>query len=152
MRVLSTQMGFVMICVAAPAAREAAKKSAGVRRALVWVGVRLLGRVVLGSRGAEAEDAEEAACRARWRAMARSKRDLKKKKEAQLVALPRRFGVRPRYRAATGWLVRARERMRETVEGAVEWVVRWTGRVVALAYMTRLYGGQRGSTHSACAS
>jgi hypothetical protein len=150
MRVLSTQMGFVMICVAAPAAREAAKKSAGVRRALVWVGVRLLVLVMLGSRGAEAE--KEAACRARWRAMARSKRDLKKKKEAQLVALPRRFGVRPRYRAATGWLVRARERMRETVEGAVEWVVRWTGRVVALAYMTRLSGGQRGSTHSACAS
>jgi hypothetical protein len=150
MRVLSTQMGFVMICVAAPAAREAAKKSAGVRRALIWVGVRLVAVVlVMGSKGAEGE---EVAWRARWRAMARSKRDLKKKKEAQLVALPRRFGVRPRYRAATGWLVRARERMRETVEGAVEWVVRWTGRVVALAYMTRLYGGQRGSTHSACAS
>jgi len=29
-------------------------------------------------------------------AMPRSKRDLKKKKEAQLVALPSRLGVRPR--------------------------------------------------------
>jgi hypothetical protein len=98
MRVLSTQMGFVMICVAAPAAREAAKKSAGVRRALILVWVSLVVVVVVvvvvGSRGAREE--EEEAWRARWRAMARSKRDLKKKKEAQLVALPRRFGVRPR--------------------------------------------------------
>jgi hypothetical protein len=58
------------------------------------VGVRLVAVVlVLGSKGAEGE---EVAWRARWRAMARSKRDWKKKKEAQLVALPRRFGVRPR--------------------------------------------------------
>ncbi len=84
MRVLRTQMGFVMSWVRAPAAREAAKKSAGVRR---WVGGRLLPEEdgLFGGEGSAR----------RW-AMASSRRDLKKKKEAQLVALPRRFGVRPR--------------------------------------------------------
>lgn len=60
--------------------------------------------------------------------MARSRRDLKKKKEAQLVALPSRFGVRPRYRAASGRSVAASERISETVVreavGARE--LRWT--------------------------
>ena len=84
MRVLITHMGLVMIWVAAPAAREAAKKSVGVRRAVAAA-------VFLGS--------GPSLCP--WfcclrRAMARSARDLKKKNEAQLVALPRRLGVRPR--------------------------------------------------------
>jgi len=70
-------MGLVMIWVAAPAAREAMKKSGGVRRGgRTWTSPL------------------------RWRewkkTRARSARDLKKKKEAQLVALPRMFGVRPR--------------------------------------------------------
>jgi hypothetical protein len=76
MRVLSTQMGLVMSWVAMPAPSEAAKKSAAVSLcpSPCW---------------AVGGDALT------W-AMARSKRDLKKKKEAQLVALPIRLGVRPR--------------------------------------------------------
>lgn len=70
-------MGFVMSWVRAPAASEAAKKSAGERRCCWWWA------------------AGWGVGRRRW-AMARSMPDLKKKKDAQLVALPSRFGVRPR--------------------------------------------------------
>jgi hypothetical protein len=83
MRVLSTQMGLVSSWVRAPAAREAAKKSAGVRS---WEG---------GAERREGSPSGWVEERRMW-AMACSRRDLKKKKEAQLVALPRRFGVRPR--------------------------------------------------------
>lgn len=61
-------MGFVMACVAAPARPDEAKKSAGVRGVPSPLSV----------------------------AIARSIRDLKKKNEAQLLALPTRLGVRPR--------------------------------------------------------
>jgi hypothetical protein len=83
MRVLSTQIGLVISWVRAPAASEAAKKSAGVRRWRTWAGERGSG-----------SGAWRAAAR-RW-ASPRSRRALKKKKAAQLVALPSRFGVRPR--------------------------------------------------------
>lgn len=62
--------------------------------------------------------------------MRRSKRDLKKKKEAQEVALPMRFGVRPRYKAARGRSVCvARLRKTETVVSAADGLfglLRWT--------------------------
>lgn len=47
--------------------------------------------------------------------MARSARALKKKKDAQLDALPRRFGVRPLYRDATGCGVAVKVRISEMV-------------------------------------
>ena len=101
MRVLRTQIGLVMTWVATPAAKEAAKKSVGVSNcedALLLVVVVPL---------------------ALSKVMPLSARDLKKKKEAQLVALPRRFGVRPRYRAARGRSVFARLRTTLTVVRAV---------------------------------
>lgn len=76
MRVLRTQIGFVSTWVAAPARPEETKKSAGVRADVP---------------GAEPEPGPSLKV-----AMARSIRDLKKKKEAQLLALPTRLGVRPR--------------------------------------------------------
>ena len=100
MRVLRTQIGLVMTWVATPAAKEAAKKSVGVSNCEVAL---LLVVVPLALR----------------RVMPLSARDLKKKKEAQLVALPRRFGVRPRYRAARGRSVFARLRTTLTVVRAV---------------------------------
>lgn len=69
MRVLRTHIGLVITCVAAPAANDAVKKSTGVSRCEGWL---------------------------RSQEMARSERDLKKKKEAHEVALPMRLGVRPR--------------------------------------------------------
>lgn len=96
-------MGLVMICVAAPARREAAKKSVGERWDLIWAWVSFFGVVTFWERvdsprgevGSDGAKGSEGGGALRW-AMSRSKRDLKKKKEAQLVALPMRFGVRPR--------------------------------------------------------
>ena len=75
MRVLRTQIGFVSTWVVAPARPDEMKKSTGVRR--------------LGASAPEPEPCFRAT-------IPRSILDLKKKKDAQLVALPTRFGVRPR--------------------------------------------------------
>lgn len=58
------------------------------------------------------EDPEEPDLKDR---MASSTRTLKKKKDAQLDALPIRFGVSPRYRAAMGCGPWSSLRSRETV-------------------------------------
>jgi hypothetical protein len=81
MRVLSTQIGLVMSCVAAPASRLARKKSVGesTERA-----------------GTPSDEKKGRPWPAFREARARSARDLKKKKDAQLDALPIRLGVRPR--------------------------------------------------------
>ncbi len=81
MRVLSTHIGLVISCVAAPANRLERKKSVGVSTERA---------------GVPSEEKKGRPCPALREARARSARDLKKKKDAQLDALPIRLGVRPR--------------------------------------------------------
>ena len=83
-------MGFVMTWTQAPASPDATKKSVGVRLALDDDSdVSLISTSEIGAGDFKV-------------AIARSMRDLKKKKDAQLVAFPSMFGIRPRYTAVTG--------------------------------------------------
>ena len=83
-------MGLVMTWTHAPASPDAMKKSVGVRSILDDDSdVSLMSTSDTGAGDFKM-------------AMARSIRDLKKKKDAQLVALPRMLGIRPRYTAAIG--------------------------------------------------
>ena len=97
-----------MICVMAPASKDEAKNSAGDREDDGDVGAR-------GALEAPPGGTLMAT-------MLRSIQDLKKKKDDQPAALPRRLGVRPRYSAPRPCSVRTRPLRTETVVSAADGV------------------------------